>query len=77
VNVASDGVTGSQPWKPVDLDVTTGPETHFLLVRLMRAPSRLFDNKLSGTAWIADVSLTPSGISSDPAAGAAGEPASQ
>ena len=73
VNVASDNVTGSQPWKPVDLDVTTGPDTHFLLVRLMRAPSRLFDNKLSGTAWIADVSLIPS----DLAAGAAGEPPSQ
>lgn len=73
VNVASDNVTGSQPWKAVDLDVTTGPETHFLLVRLVRYPSRLFDNKLSGTAWIADVSLIPA----DLAAGAAGEPASQ
>lgn len=52
-------LTGSNPWQPVDLDLTTTPDTHFLLLYLYRAPSRLFDNKLSGTAWIADVSLTP------------------
>jgi hypothetical protein len=28
-------------------------------VRLYRRPSRLFENKLSGTAWVADVSLIP------------------
>jgi tetratricopeptide (TPR) repeat protein len=79
VNVVTDNVTGSEPWTPVNVDVATGPETHVLLVQLVRYPSRLFDNKLSGTAWIADVSLipseTPSEIPSDvPAAGAAGEP---
>jgi tetratricopeptide (TPR) repeat protein len=65
VNVVGDSLTGSQAWTPVDADIATGPETHFLLVRLVRYPSRLFDNKLSGTAWIADVSLIPSGIPSD------------
>jgi tetratricopeptide (TPR) repeat protein len=60
VNVATDNLTGSNPWTAADADVSTGPETHFLLVRLYRSPSRLFENKLSGTVWIADVSLVPS-----------------
>jgi tetratricopeptide (TPR) repeat protein len=59
VNLATDGLTGSHPWTAVDADIVTGPDTHFLLVRLVRYPSQLFDNKLSGTAWIADLSLVP------------------
>ena len=61
VNVLSDNFTGSHPWTAVDADVLSGPETHFLLVRLVRNTSRMFDNKLGGTAWIAGVSLAPSG----------------
>ncbi|MGA6954271.1 MAG: hypothetical protein WBY73_04125 [Candidatus Acidiferrales bacterium] len=37
----------------------TGPETRFVVVRLYRAASRLFENKLSGTVWLADVTLVP------------------
>lgn len=77
VNVVSNNLTGSHPWMPIDADVTTGPETHFLLVQLVRYPSRLFDNQLSGTAWIADVSLIPPGIPSDVPANTAGEPPSR
>jgi hypothetical protein len=43
----------------VEGDVTTSAETHFLLLRLFRSPSRLFENKLSGTVWVADVRLVP------------------
>ena len=43
------------------MDVTTSRETHFLLVRLLRDGQPLFENKLSGTVWIADVSLIPAG----------------
>ncbi len=60
VNVLTDNFTGSQQWTPVEADLMTGPQTHFLLVRLLRNPSRLFENKLDGTVWIADVSLVPS-----------------
>lgn len=59
VHVMTDNLTGTQPWSAAEADVTTGPQTHFLLLSLHRAQSRLFDNKLSGTVWIADVSLTP------------------
>ena len=61
VSVETDNLTGSHPWTAVDADVSTGSVTHFVIVRLLRAPSRLFENKLSGTAWIAGVSLVPSG----------------
>jgi tetratricopeptide (TPR) repeat protein len=60
LNVLTDNFTGSHPWTPVDADFITGPSTHFLLVRLFRDPSRLFENKLEGTVWIADVSLIAS-----------------
>ncbi len=58
VNLHSTGLTGTNPWAPVDLRFTTGPQTHFLEIRLRRFPSRLFDNKLSGTVWVDDVTLT-------------------
>jgi tetratricopeptide (TPR) repeat protein len=59
VNLLTENFTGSRVWAPVDADLTTGPDTHFLLVQVVRRPSRLFDNKLGGSAWIADVSLVP------------------
>lgn len=63
VNVITDNFIGSHSWTAVETDVATGPDTHFLLIRLVRSPSGLFDNKLGGTAWIADVSLIPSAAS--------------
>jgi tetratricopeptide (TPR) repeat protein len=62
VNVLTDNLTGSHVWTPVDADLTAGPATHFLLVRLFREPSRLFENKLEGTVSIADISLTASSV---------------
>ena len=70
VNVVTDSVTGTTPWTPVEADVATGPDTHFLVVRLVRYPSRLFDNKLGGTVWIADLSLVASsGTEANPTGG--------
>jgi tetratricopeptide (TPR) repeat protein len=60
LNLLTDNFTGSHAWTPVDVDFTTAPTTHFVLVRLIREPSRLFENKLEGTVWIADVSLIAS-----------------
>lgn len=60
LNIVTDNLTGSNPWTTVDAQISTRPETHFLVVRLFRYPSRLFENRLSGTAWIADLSLVPS-----------------
>ncbi len=66
VNALTDNFTGSHNWTALDMDVTTGRETHFLLVRLLRTGSRLFENKLSGTVWIADVSLVPADSQGNP-----------
>jgi len=65
LNVLTDNFTGSHGWTAVDADLTTRPETHFLVVRLLRNPSRLFDNKLGGAVWIAGVSLVPSSGEAD------------
>jgi tetratricopeptide (TPR) repeat protein len=59
VNFTSDNFTGSHPWTAIDGNVEAGPQSHFLVVRLMRNPSQLFDNKITGAAWISDISLTP------------------
>jgi hypothetical protein len=60
LNVMTENLTGTNLWTEENLDVRTGADTHFVLIRLVRYPSRLFDNKLSGTAWIAGISLVPS-----------------
>jgi hypothetical protein len=69
VSLMTPELTGTNPWAPMRTDVTTGRNTHFLDIRLRRLPSRLFDNKLSGTVWVDDVSL-----SQEPAAGAESHP---
>lgn len=57
--LVTENFTGSHSWTNVEGDIITNAETHFLLLRLHRDPSRLFENKLSGTVWVADVSLVP------------------
>jgi tetratricopeptide (TPR) repeat protein len=66
VNALTENFTGSHPWTATDVELTTGPDTHFLLVRLLRFGSRLFDNKLSGTVWIADASLVSAEFQGNP-----------
>jgi tetratricopeptide (TPR) repeat protein len=57
--IQTPSLVGSQPWSPVEQDLVTGPETHLIVIALRRAPSWKFDNKLSGAAWVDDVSLVP------------------
>jgi tetratricopeptide (TPR) repeat protein len=66
VNVRTENLTGTNPWTAAEVDVTTSPETHFLIVRLLRTPSRLFDNRLSGSVWLADIALVPSNSEAEP-----------
>jgi tetratricopeptide (TPR) repeat protein len=66
LSVQSDNFTGSHPWTPVEAGFDTGPGTHFILVQLFRAPSELFENKIEGTVWIADVAVTPLSGSNGP-----------
>lgn len=62
VNLTTPDLTGTNQWTLMQTKVVTGRATHFLDVRVRRFPSQLFDNKLSGTAWIDDVSLTPEAL---------------
>jgi len=61
VNFRTEDLVGTHLWDAVEFHVLTGPQTHFLVIGLHREPSRLFDNKLSGSVWIADLSLVPAG----------------
>jgi hypothetical protein len=62
-------LTGTHPWSLIDAELTTGPETHLLAIVLRRIPSRKFDNKLQGTVWVDDVSLTLLESASEPKIG--------
>ncbi len=64
VGVLTADLTGTQPWTAVEANITTGPTSRVMLIQLRRLPSRLFDNKLSGTVWVDDVSLVPADESS-------------
>ena len=59
IYVLTPNLLGSTPWTAVRAKVTTSSQTHFLELRLHRFPSRFFDNKINGTIWVDDVTLTP------------------
>jgi tetratricopeptide (TPR) repeat protein len=61
LDVLTPNDNGTRPWTLEEVDFTTGPRTHLIRVQLLRAPSRRFDNKLSGTVWVDDVGIFPSG----------------
>jgi tetratricopeptide (TPR) repeat protein len=56
----TDDFTGSTDgWTPLLLDFAAGPKTELIVVRLIRLPSKKFDNLISGKVWLDDVQLTP------------------
>ncbi|MGB8474397.1 MAG: tetratricopeptide repeat protein [Candidatus Acidiferrum sp.] len=52
-------VRGTQPWTQVRLSWTSGKDVQELQLCVNRLPSAQFDSKISGSAWIDDVSLVP------------------
>jgi tetratricopeptide (TPR) repeat protein len=61
LDVLTANVTGTMPWTLEQVDFTTGPTTHVVIVRVARRPSERLDNKIRGTAWIDDVSVVQVG----------------
>ncbi len=59
LNALTRNVTGTQDWTLDELDLTTGPNTQVLEILLVRRPSLKLDNKIAGTAWLDDLTLTP------------------
>jgi len=57
LSAKTEELTGTHLWTAVQAEVRTGASTKFLEVMLRRAPSRMFESKLSGTVWIDDVTL--------------------
>lgn len=55
--LSTENLVGSSSWGPQQLEFHTGPDTHLLLLRVARPPSRKFDNQIAGTVWIDRVSL--------------------
>ena len=52
-------VVGTQAWTLDAAEFTTGSQTNLLRITLRRPRSDRFGNKISGTAWVDDVSLVP------------------
>ena len=65
LDVLTQNETGTVPWTLEQLDFTTGPQTHVILVRIARKPSQRLDNKLRGTLWIDDLTIVPAGAGSE------------
>jgi hypothetical protein len=61
--IVLDNFTGDHAWQAQSVDFITAPNTQLVRVTLYRPPSQRFDNKLAGTAWVDDVSLTATGAS--------------
>jgi hypothetical protein len=68
-DVRSPDLTDTQPWKPSEVEFTTGPATRLLDIRLRRAPSTKLDSKIRGTVWVDDVTLVPLSGGGVPGAG--------
>jgi hypothetical protein len=63
LDVLTVNETGTIPWTMEETEFKTGPQTHLIGVVLRRAASNRFDNKISGTVWLDDVSVVPAGAS--------------
>ena len=48
----SDAVTGTNDWRPLDLEFTTPPACSLIKIGVKRERSEKFDNKISGDAWL-------------------------
>ena len=59
LSLLTESLTGTAMWARRTLDFQTGPETHLLLIRVMRKPSGKIDNQIAGAAWIDRMSLAP------------------
>jgi tetratricopeptide (TPR) repeat protein len=65
LDVVTPNETGTLPWTLEQIDFTTRPQTHLILIRFVRRPSERLDNKLRGTVWIDDVTIVPAGASNE------------
>jgi tetratricopeptide (TPR) repeat protein len=58
LDLRTEPLTGTHPWTPVELSFEVPPNVHQLTVSICRDPSKKFDNKIQGAAWVTAVTLT-------------------
>jgi hypothetical protein len=54
-----DALTGNHEWTLVERSFAVGPDTKMLRLELLRQASQKFDNKISGSAWLDSVEISP------------------
>jgi tetratricopeptide (TPR) repeat protein len=59
LEVLTPNLIRTQPWTFVEAEFKTGPQTHLIQIALRRLPSQRFDNAISGSVWVDDVSILP------------------
>jgi hypothetical protein len=55
---STEPLIGTTPWSEQSFSFQTPPETHLLIVRIVRSPSQKLDNQIAGAFWLSRVSLT-------------------
>jgi Flp pilus assembly protein TadD len=56
---ATDTLTGTAKGREYKFSFMTGPDTHLVLLSIIRAPSRKFDDRIAGTFRIGKVKIVP------------------
>jgi len=59
LDILTSDVRETAPWTEVRSSFRTSPETHILIVSVVRPASLSFDDRIGGTVWVDDVSLVP------------------
>ena len=57
----SQDTRGTQPWSPIEMAWTSGPDVHQGRVCILRMASRGMNPYIQGTVWVDDVALVPVG----------------
>ncbi|HKS82976.1 MAG TPA: tetratricopeptide repeat protein [Candidatus Acidoferrales bacterium] len=58
LSVETENLTGTAGWEEQSLDFRTGPKTQMIVVQVARPASKKLDNRIAGTIWLDDFSLT-------------------
>jgi tetratricopeptide (TPR) repeat protein len=58
LSLETENLLGSTDWREQQLAFHTGPQTNLIVVQVVRPPSRKIDNRIAGTLWLDDFSLT-------------------
>jgi len=57
--VSTGNTIGTSDWSTQQVEFETKANTHLLILRVARPPSRKFDNQIAGTVWIDQVTVEP------------------